>query len=70
MKYDHGDLVKDKITGCEGIITAITTFITGCIHYHIQPKTQPNGYTPDIQKFDESRLILIEKKVIDKRDLK
>lgn len=60
-KFANGDLLKDVVTGLEGIVMVVAFYSTGCIHYGLQPRkmTEKND-TPDWSWLDESRLELIE----------
>jgi hypothetical protein len=64
MKYELGIEVKDIITGCKGIVTGRTEYLTGCNHYGIAPqKKKADGAPAEWQWFDESRLIATGKKL-------
>ena len=43
FKFKSGDIVRDKVTGFEGIIIARTDYIFGCNRYYVQPKVGPDG---------------------------
>ncbi len=59
-KFSNGDLLRDKVTGIEGIVSVVAFYATGCIHYGIQPqKVLENGTMPDWTWLDESRLELV-----------
>jgi hypothetical protein len=57
-----GKLGRDKITGFEGIITAITTHLYGCNTYHLSPKSK-DGKRENSEGFDEGRIEIIGKGV-------
>ena len=54
-----GKLVKDKITGFEGIITSKHIYLTGCNQYGIQPMIDKDGKVPQKEYFDEGRIMII-----------
>jgi len=65
-KYNNGDLLKDKITGYEGIVLGVTLYSTGCTHYGlISQKLSKNNTIGDWEWFDETRLSIVKEKVID-----
>lgn len=52
-----GGLVKDSITGYEGIATAKCEYLTGCIQFQVQSKRlDKDGKTIEAEWFDQSRL--------------
>jgi hypothetical protein len=55
-----GAIVKDTITGFKGILTARTTFLTGCTRVCIQPKVDKDGKLPDAAWFDEPSIIQVD----------
>lgn len=56
-----GDLVKDLITGFEGIVTYRTTWMHGCDRIAVQPRDLKEGKPLDEEQFDEHRVEIIEK---------
>ncbi len=49
--------VKDTITGFEGVITARTEYLNGCVQYCVKPtKLKENGSMKDAEWFDEQQL--------------
>jgi len=58
FKFDNGDRVKDAISGFEGIVSARTQYLTGCIQYGISYETLLEGKVPDAIWMDEDRLTL------------
>lgn len=63
-RIELGDKVKDKITGIEGIIVAITEWLYGCRRVCIQPQIIKDGKPVDNCTIDEPQAELIEKKFI------
>ena len=67
FKFDLESLVKDRITGLQGIILGRTEYATGCIQYGISPQeVNKDGKINNWEWFDETRLLLVteEKKVL------
>lgn len=64
-KWNSGDLLKDEVTGLEGIVMVVAFYATGCIHYGLQQrKTKEDGTVPDWQWIDQSQLKLKKKGVV------
>jgi hypothetical protein len=62
-KIQLGDLVKDEITGFEGIVTGKHKWIHGCKRYSVQPRNLDKDNKPiAAQSFDEPQLILLTKR--------
>jgi len=57
MELQLGTKVKDAITGFEGVATARTTFLYGCVRVQVEPTELLEGKPVDAQWFDEQRLI-------------
>jgi len=57
-KLKLGNEAKDKITGFQGIVTGIASYLTGCNQLCIQPKCEVDkgGTYPSSSWFDEGRL--------------
>ena len=60
-KFDMGDEVKDTVTNYQGVIVAITYYMTGCIHCSLQSKMTKDGKVADWENFDETRLKIVKK---------
>lgn len=58
--FELGEMVKDTITGLEGVVIGKTKWISGCVRYGLQPKGLKDGIPLDEQWFDEQRLEQIE----------
>lgn len=60
-----GDHVKHKITGFEGIVLCITTWLNGCIRIGVQPrKLTKEGKIGDVETIDVSELTILKKAFI------
>lgn len=66
-KADFGKEASDKITGFEGTIIAISSYITGCDQILLQPKFKKNEWK-DARWFDDDRVVLSGKSIDFKRD--
>jgi hypothetical protein len=60
-KFDMGDTVKDDVTGYEGVVVAITHYMTGCTHASLQAKKNKEGKVPEWESFEETRMTLVKK---------
>ena len=58
-----GDRVKDPITGFTGIVIVISSFLHGCVRIGVQPETLHEGKPKEEHYFDQSQLVLIDKRV-------
>jgi len=54
-----GKLGKDKVTGFEGIITAIAKHLFGCDTYYLTPKCDKDGKRGEPCWFDNGRIEII-----------
>ncbi len=60
MEFEVGEILKDKITGFEGVVLGRTEYHTGCNHYGLQSKSLKDGKPIDWEWFDETRLMHVE----------
>jgi hypothetical protein len=58
MTIKLGKKVKDKITGFEGIVTGVASYLYGCDQYLVTPPAK-DGAKVDAYWFDEGRLEVI-----------
>ncbi len=54
-----GKMVKDKITGYEGIVVARTEWLYGCIRLTVQAKELEKGVPVENRCFDEPQIEVI-----------
>lgn len=47
MEANLGDRVRDKITGCQGIVIAVTNWLHGCTRVTVQPEEKKDGKPVD-----------------------
>ena len=65
FKYSNGDVLQDKVTGFTGVVMVCAAYATGCHHYGILPRDMPNGKPAEWEWIDQSRLTLVNSKVVD-----
>lgn len=61
-KIKNGDKVRDTISGFEGIVTGITSWLNGCDTAGVKPQKLHEGKPIENQWFDIMRLQKIEEK--------
>lgn len=54
-----GDVVRDTVTGFEGIAVAITKWLHGCMRITVQPQKLHDGKPIEPQTFDAPQLVLV-----------
>jgi hypothetical protein len=66
FKFALGEVVREKITGFEGVIMSQCNYISGCVQYGVlSRKLTTEGKTHDWTYYDENRLALIgEEKIV------
>ena len=65
FKFSLGEVVKEKITGFEGVIMAQCSYISGCTQYGIMSqKLDEHGLTQNWIYYDENRLTTLDKIII------
>ena len=63
-EVELGDLVKDEITGFEGIAVSVTMWLNGCRRIGLQSRTiDKDGRVAGVEVFDEIQLTVVEKAV-------
>ena len=62
-KIELGDVAKDKITGFEGVVVAITEWLHACKRVTLQPKIiqEKSGQPVDNFTFDMPQLEMVRK---------
>ena len=53
-----GDRVVDRVTGFNGIVVCITTWLNGCVRYGLQAEELTDGKPLDPQYFDAEQVAL------------
>ena len=59
MDIKLGDLVKDSITGFEGVVICVAEWLHGCRRMTVQPKALKDGRPIESASFDEPQLVLL-----------
>lgn len=62
-KIQLGMRVKDQVTGFEGIASARTEYLYGCIRIAVQSTELKDGKPVDAQWFDEAQLSEVQKEI-------
>jgi len=61
-KVELGDIVRDSVTGFEGIVEGITLWRFGCRRIQVRPtKLKDDGTLHEMQVFDEPALHIIKR---------
>jgi hypothetical protein len=56
-----GDLARDRLTGFQGVVVGITSWINSCRHVGIKPQTlDKNGEPRECKWFDEPQVDVVE----------
>lgn len=64
MPWELGTLLRDKITGFEGIAVARTRWLNGCLRYTLQSPHLKDGKPLDTETFDQEQLIAVGDDVV------
>lgn len=59
-----GDLVKDSISGLQGVAVSEHNYLNGCTRITVQPKVDKEGKLPESCTFDEPQLLIIRPQVV------
>lgn len=67
---ENGDLVKDIISGMEGIVVCVTTNLNGSVEFGVRPRlTTIEGSPAEGILLNENELELVEKRVFQRERL-
>ena len=61
FKYALGEVLRDKVTGFEGVVMVRANYFTRCDHYGLCPQNLKDGKPIDWEWLDEIRLFPVEK---------
>jgi hypothetical protein len=61
VRIELGDVVRDSITGFEGVVIADTSWLHGCRRLTVQPSALHDGRPVESCSFDELQLLLVRK---------
>lgn len=64
MAVELGDLVKDRITGFEGVVTSVHSFLDAAQRFMVQPRELQLGQPQKKQAFDAVDLKVLKKRVV------
>lgn len=59
FKYENGDILRDKVSGLEGVVRVRAEYSTGCVHYGIQSQELKDGAPRSWVWLDQSELQLV-----------
>lgn len=59
-----GDLVRDRISGYEGIAVAVCSYLQGCDRMTVQPKVKEDGVLPEAKSFDAPDLEVLKRSAV------
>lgn len=62
-RIELGDLVKDTVTGFQGVAIGRTEWLHGCERIIVQPKVGKDGKLGENGQFDEPQLDVVKAKV-------
>lgn len=57
-----GKVVRDKVTGYQGVVTGRTTWLNGCARVIVQSQDLHDGKPIDSQWFDQPQVVLVDTK--------
>lgn len=60
MKFELGEILKDKVTGFRGVAMARTEYFTDCEHYGLCSQKLHDGKPINWEWFDETRLVRVK----------
>lgn len=63
------DVVRDKITGFEGVYYGRSEYANGCVHIGIKSQTLKDGKPLDLEWFDIQQVEVVEQKKEPQRPL-
>jgi hypothetical protein len=57
---EQGQYVRDRVSGFEGTVVGITTWLNGCRTVGIRPKVKEDGKMPEVAWIDEPQVESID----------
>jgi hypothetical protein len=60
MEFELGEVLKDKVTGFQGVAMGRTEYFTDCSHYGLCSQSLKDGKPMEWEWFDETRLVRVE----------
>ena len=64
FEHENGDILRDKVSGFEGVVMVRAEYSTGCIHYGMQSQEMKDGSPRDWEWMDQSRLESVSKRTV------
>jgi hypothetical protein len=64
FKHENGDVLKDKVSGFEGVVMVRAEYSTGCHRYGLQSMELKDGSPQDWYWLDQSRLEFVESSAV------
>lgn len=66
MRFELGEVLKDKVTGFQGVALARTEYFTDCTHYGLCSQELKEGKPMGWEWIDETRLVKVKstKKIV------
>lgn len=58
-RIKHGMVVRDAISGVEGTVVAITSWLFGCVRITVQPDEVKDGKPAETFTFDEPSAVVV-----------
>ena len=65
-KIALGQLARDKVSGFEGVVYGITTWMNGCRRIGLKSQNLKDGKPLDVEWFDEDDVVVVKKKFDEK----
>lgn len=59
QEFVFGNILRDKVTGFEGMYVGKCEYMTGCTQLRLQPKVKPDGSYVEGLWLDEGKIELI-----------
>lgn len=59
-----GDLVRDRVSGFQGIAVSLHRYLQGCDRMSVQPKVKKDGTLPESKSFDAPDLEVLERAAV------
>jgi len=56
FEFELGEILKDRVSGFQGVVMARTEYFTGCVHYGLCSQSLKDNRPIDWEWFDETRL--------------
>lgn len=64
-----GDIVRDTITGFEGVVVAMAKYLNGCVQFCVKPQKLFEGKMIEGEYIDSAQLEIVKEDVFKEREL-